>query len=671
MCGIAGIYRPGGLERGDAERHVWAMARALAHRGPDDEGAWADAEAGIALGHRRLSIVDLSPLGHQPMASSCGRWLITYNGEIYNHLDLRLVLETKGRRFRGRSDTEVLAEAVAEWGVRGAVERCNGMFALGAWDRDERVLWLARDRAGEKPLYYGWAGRTFLFGSELKALRAHPAFRGEVDPGALALYLHRRCVPAPHSIYRGVCKLPPGTLVAVRGLGETGPEPYWDPCERFEAATRDPFRGGEAEAVAELDALLRDAVRIRMEADVPLGALLSGGVDSSLVVALMQAQGARPVRTFTIGFGEPRYDEAGHARAVAAHLGTDHTELYVSPADVLDVIPRLPEVYDEPFADASQVPTVLVAALARRHVTVALSGDGGDELFGGYDHYRWAHRAWTAFGWAPGWMRSGAAHALRALPERGWDALLRPLAGRSGRRTPGQRVHQLAEMLAAPDARALFHWLVSDLRSGAAGVVRGATAKADRTDLDPWPRRGDPRERMMVRDFAAGLPDDMLVKVDRATMAVGLEGRMPLLDPRVAELAWRLPVGMKIRGREGKRVLRRLLYRHVPRSLVDRPKMGFCAPVDEWLRGPLREWAEHLLSERRLREEGVFDLRPVRRRWEEHVTGARDWRFDLWSVLMFQAWHEHARSAALSSEHATDAASAPSPGSLRLATLSQ
>ncbi|HEX8692864.1 MAG TPA: asparagine synthase (glutamine-hydrolyzing) [Longimicrobium sp.] len=643
MCGIAGLYRPGGLERGEAP-HAAAMGRALAHRGPDDHGTWADAEAGVALAHRRLSVVDLSPLGHQPMRSACGRWVLTYNGEIYDHADLRRELEGRGRAFRGRSDTEVLVEAVAEWGLRGALERCNGMFALAAWDRRNRVLYLARDRAGEKPLYYGWSGGVFLFGSELRALAAHPAFRGEVDREALARYLRHKCVPAPLSIWRGVRKLPAGALLAVKGTGEARPEVYWDAAALAEAAARDPFRGSEDEALAALDALLGDAVGMRMEADVPLGAFLSGGIDSSLVVALMQARSTRPVRTFTIGFHEGFYDEAVHARAVARHLGTDHTELYVTPRDALDVIPRLPDVYDEPFADPSQIPTVLVAELARRHVTVALSGDGGDELFGGYEHYRWAHRAWRSVGWLPRPARSGLARALSAVPAAAWNRLLAPggEARRVGRRTLGERVHQLAAVLPSPGAREVLDWLVSDWRDGAAAAVPGAPPAAD-LRTGPWPHLHDARERMMLRDFALGLADDMLVKMDRAAMAVALEGRMPLLDPRVAEFAWRLPVGMKVRGREGKRVLRRLLYRYVPRALVDRPKMGFCTPVDEWLRGPLRDWAEALLDERRLSAEGFFDPAPVRRRWSEHLSGERDRRFDLWSVLMFQTWLERAR----------------------------
>ncbi|HEX2211558.1 MAG TPA: asparagine synthase (glutamine-hydrolyzing) [Longimicrobium sp.] len=638
MCGIAGIYRPGGLRRHDAPAAT-AMTRALAHRGPDDEGVWMDGEAGIALGHRRLSILDLSPLGHQPMASACGRWVVSYNGEIYDHVALRGVLERAGHRFRGRSDTEVLVAAIAAWGVRGAVERCNGMFALAAWDRAERVLWLARDRAGEKPLYCGWAGDAFLFGSEPGALRAHPEFRADVDRDALALYLRRKCVPAPRSIYLGIRKLPPGTVLAVRGRTEAEPVAYWDPASLAEAAARDPFRGSEDDAVAGLDALARDAVRIRMEADVPLGAFLSGGVDSSLVVAMMQAQSARPVRTFTIGFHEERYNEARHAGAVAEHLGTDHTELYVTPRDALDVVPRIPEIYHEPFADASQIPTTLVAALARRHVTVALSGDGADELFGGYDHYRRAHALWRSIRWVPRPLRR-AATLLRAVPAERWDAVLRPLAGR---RSPGARLHRLAEVLPSGTAAEAFDSLVTDWRGGAAAAaVLGAAPDADR-QADPWPRLRDVRERMMLRDFATTLPDDMLAKVDRATMAVSLEGRMPLLDPRIAQFAWRLPAGMKVGGGEGKRVLRRLLYRYVPRALVERPKMGFCTPVDAWLRGPLRDWAESLLDERRLREDGYFNPRPIRRRWAEHARGARDRSAELWSVLMFQAWLDHSR----------------------------
>ena len=408
MCGITGIYRPGGLERRDGPA-LASMTRALVHRGPDDQGVWTDEDAGIALGHRRLSIVDLSPLGHQPMESACGRWVVSYNGELYGADELRTTLGRAGHSFRGRSDTEVLVASVAEWGVRGAVERFNGMFALAAWDRREHTLHLVRDRSGQKPLYYGWAGGALLFGSELKALRPHPDFHDEVDRDALAMYLRRRCVPAPRSIYRGIRTLAPGTVLAVRGAGTMrGPSAYWDPVALAEAAARDPFRGSEGEAVAALDELVRDAVRIRMVADVPLGAFLSGGVDSSLVVAAMQAQSSRPVRTFTVGFREDQYDEARYARAVAAHLGTGHTELYVTPRDALDVVPRIPTLYDEPFADSSQIPMALVSALARESVTVALSGDGGDELFGGYARYQWTRNLWRSVGWVPRPLRRAA-----------------------------------------------------------------------------------------------------------------------------------------------------------------------------------------------------------------------------------------------------------------------
>jgi asparagine synthase (glutamine-hydrolysing) len=643
MCGITGIYRPGGLQRRDGPA-LASMTWALAHRGPDDQGVWEDGEAGIALGHRRLSIVDLSPLGHQPMKSACGRWVVSYNGELYSADVLRGELERAGHRFRGHSDTEVLVAALAEWGVRGALERFNGMFALAAWDRRERTLHLARDRSGQKPLYYGWTGGVLLFGSELKALRAHPDFLDVVDRDALAMYLRRRCVPAPRSIYRGVRTLAPGTVLAVRGPGEAHPEAYWDPAALAEAAERDRFAGSEDEAVAALDELVRDAVRIRMVADVPLGAFLSGGVDSSLVVGAMQAQSGRPVRTFTVGFHEERYNEAHHARAVAAHLGTDHTELYVTPADALDVVPRIPAMYDEPFADASKIPMALVSTLARESVAVALSGDGGDELFGGYARYRWAHNLWRGVGWAPRPLRRAAGALVRAVPAAGWDRVLRPLARAAGRRSPGTRVRQLAEVIPVTSAAEAHRWFVSDWRSGAAAAVIGASPEAELA-LEPAPRLRDLRERLMLCDYAGSLADDMLVKLDRATMAVSLEGRTPLLDPRVVRFAWRLPVGMKIRGREGKRVLRRVLERYVPRELIDRPKMGFCTPLDAWLRGPLREWAESLLSERRLRHDGYFDPLQVRRRWAEHVSGAYDWHADLWNVLMFQAWLDHSRAS--------------------------
>ncbi len=644
MCGIAGYHDPGGLREESALSILGAMTSVLQHRGPDDCGVWCDPPAGVAFGHRRLSILDLSPLGQQPMESASGRYVVTFNGEIYNFGALRLELAALGHRFRGRSDTEVLLAAVSQWEVRPAVERFNGMFAFALWDRQRRTMHLVRDRAGEKPLYYGWAGRTLLFGSELKALRAHPAFRPSVDPNAVALFLKHGYVPAPLTIYRGIFKLPPGTLLSV-SADQPDPHPapvaYWSAREVAERGTAEPFAGTDDEAIAQFDALLRDAVRLRMEADVPLGAFLSGGVDSSTVVALMQAQSERPIKTFTIGFHEGAYDEARHAAAVARHLGTEHTELYVTPGDALAVIPRLPTLYDEPFADVSQIPTFLLSQLTRRHVTVSLSGDAGDELLGGYPFHRVGPAIWRAIGWIPPVLRRGASRAL-LLPwvQRGaFVQALGPLARRwTGKRELRERVRQTAEILAVPSGAALHRYLMSYWKTPAV-VVRGADSPQGPTaEETPEAVLRDLTHQAMYLDLVTFLPDDILVKVDRASMGVSLEARIPLLDHRVMEFAWRLPLSLKIRDGVGKWILRQVLYRYVPRSLVDRPKQGFGMPVAAWLRGPLRDWAEDLVDEGRIRAGGVLDPEPVRRKWKEHLSGRTSWDYDLWCVLMFQAW---------------------------------
>jgi asparagine synthase (glutamine-hydrolysing) len=647
MCGIAGFGWSGNGAPGDAAGIARRMADRVHHRGPDDADVWVDPAGGIALGHRRLSIVDLSPHGRQPMRSACGRFAIVYNGEIYNHRALRDELERAGAasRWRGHSDTEVMLAAVARWGVREAVRRFNGMFAFALWDTAERTLWLSRDRLGEKPLYYGWVGRVFAFASELKAFQALPDWRPAIDPGAVTLYFRYNCIPAPHTIYRGIAKLPPATLLRVplddaRPGVVPGSDPYWSALESAEAGVGAPQepRG----ALDRLDTLLRDAVALRMEADVPLGAFLSGGVDSSLVVALMQAQAARPVRTFTIGFTEEDYDEAASARAVAAHLGTDHTELYVTPAEAMGVIPSLPLIYDEPFADSSQIPTYLVSALARRHVTVALSGDGGDEVFGGYNRHAWVGRLWRSAGRVPVPVRRwGARVALGVAPAR-WDAVLgalRPLVAVSH---PGDSVHKLAQVIDAPNAHAMYRGLVSHWDQPASLVLGGhePSSPLDEARVAALP---DVTDRMMYLDQVSYLPDDILVKVDRASMAVSLETRAPYLDHRVVEFAWTLPLGEKVSGGEGKRVLRRLLAQYVPRALTERPKLGFGVPIGAWLRGPLREWAEALLAPDRLRREGILDPVPIRRRWEEHLSGGRSWQYHLWDVLMFQAWLDSSR----------------------------
>lgn len=646
MCGLTGGWS---RQRIDILRDsLPRMTDAIAHRGPDDDGHWVDVQAGIALGHRRLSIVDLSAAGHQPMLSTSGRWVIAFNGEVYNHLEIRYALERMGcaPAWRGHSDTETLLASIDAWGVEEALRRSAGMFAFALWDREERELWLARDRFGEKPVYYGWNRGAFLFGSELKALRAFEGFDANVDREALALYLRHNAVPAPFSIYQGIRKLLPGHWLRLcRNDLEQGvmPDPvvYWSAAERARAGRADPFGGTESEAVAELEVLLRDAVRRQMIADVPLGAFLSGGIDSSTVVALMQAQSARPVRTFSIGFNEAGYNEAEHAAAVARQLGTDHTEMYVSSRDALALIPRLPSMYDEPFGDSSQIPTALVAQLARRHVTVALSGDGGDELFGGYSRYFLASTLWSRISKFPLPVRRVAAQVVSAVPVGAWN-----IAGHVGglmfpshRRwsLPGDKIHKGAGILAKTSGKELYREMISHWRP--------STLMQDVRDGDAFgPPRGEPLrdffDYMMLEDSCHYMADDILVKVDRAAMAFSLETRVPLLDHRIFDFAWRLPSAFKVRDGTGKHILRQVLYRYVPQDLIDRPKMGFGVPIDSWLRGPLREWAEALLDPARLRDEGYFNPEPISRKWKEHLSGARNWQYHLWDVLMFQAWLE-------------------------------
>lgn len=649
MCGLAGVVRAAPELAARLEAEVRRMADTLAHRGPDDAGAWVDADSGVALGHRRLSIIDLSACGHQPMTSADGRYVIAYNGEVYNFVALRAELERLGAGFHGHSDTEVLLAAIVQWGLRSALERLNGMFAFALWDRVERTLHLARDRLGEKPLYYGWMGDAFLFGSELKALQAHPAWRGEVDRQALTLYLRHNYVPAPLSIYRGVFKLPPGGLATLRCARlRAGDAPdarsYWSLREVAERGRADPYRGTAAEAVQELEARLSEAVGLRMVADVPLGAFLSGGVDSSTVVALMQAQSPRPVRTFSIGFHEDEYNEAQHAAAVARHLGTEHTELYVTPAEAMAVVPDLPRLYDEPFGDSSQIPTFLVSRLARQQVTVSLSGDGGDELFGGYNRYFLAQRIWRMVGWAPPLLRRAAAGGITTLSPAAWNrgfaAVRRVLPARLRYANAGDKLHKLAEILSVPNPEAMYRGLVSHWKEPERIVIGGGEPATVLTDPESWAPLLSFPERIMFLDTLTYLPDDILVKVDRATMGVSLESRIPLLDHRLVEFAWRLPLAMKVRDGVGKWLLREVLYRHVPRALIERPKTGFGVPIDVWLRGPLRAWAEALLDEDRLAREGFFDPAPIRAKWAEHLAGRRGWHYYLWDVLMFQAWLE-------------------------------
>lgn len=635
MCGITGLWGKSGASTRAA---VEAMTATLAHRGPDDTGVWHDETAGLALGHRRLSILDLSPTGHQPMASHCGRYVIVFNGEIYNHTELRR--ELSPHPWRGHSDTEVMLETFSRLGVEATLARLVGMFAFALWDGRERMLYLARDRFGEKPLYYGRVGGSFLFGSELKALRAHPSWRAEVDRDALAAYLRYGCVPAPHTIYRGIRKLPPGSFLAIAPDAPDVPAPrrYWSCVEAATAAKSRPFPGDDREAAEQLEKLLLDAVGRQCIADVPLGAFLSGGVDSSLVVALMQAASGRPARTFTIGFHEWGYDEAPHAAAVARHLGTDHTELYVSATEAQSVIPALPGLYDEPFADSSQIPTHLVARLARQHVKVSLSGDGGDEMFGGYNRHSWADRAGKIRNVMPPWVRGTAAGILDSVAPGRWDALFRMLPRSAVPSAPGDKLHKLATALRCDTPQALYAQLVSQWPDPDAVVIGGHEPAAPGLPTSSRPGFGV-AEQIMLADAAGYLADDILVKVDRATMGVSLESRAPYLDHRVFEFAWRIPPAMKIRDGQGKWLLRQVLYRHVPRDLVERPKMGFGVPIDSWLRGPLRAWAEDLLDAARLKREGWFEPAPVRRAWKEHLSGTRNCQHRLWAILMFQAWH--------------------------------
>lgn len=639
MCGITGYWSLNLLDEGVADR----MARAISTRGPDDAGIWTEESSGIVLAHRRLSILDLSAAGHQPMVSPCESLVLSYNGEIYNHLELREELQANGGAFdwRGHSDTETLLAVLRHWGVQGGLERLNGMFAFALWDRREKRLFLARDRMGEKPLYYGKSGGNFLFGSELKALRAHPAWEGEINRNALTLFLRHNYIPAPWSIYRGIQKLPPAHFVVIGGEGKEVAEPvcYWDLGKIAEEGS-DGFAGDPQEMIEELNVLLRDAVSRRMMADVPLGAFLSGGFDSSLVTALMQAQSSRPVQTFSIGFKESAYNEAHHAKAVAEHLGTDHTELYVTPDDARAVIPRLPEIYDEPFSDSSQIPTFLVSQLARQQVTVSLSGDGGDELFYGYRRYLTGENIWRKCGWIPSFIRKSASCALRNTPRKLFSKGMRISPGRLVLNHVTDRLFRIGEVLGHGTRQSFYRHLVSHNKVPDRVVLGGTEPQTILSDESVLPELPGLREEMMYLDQMSYLPGDILTKVDRASMAVSLEARVPLLDHRVIEFAWKVPTALKYREGQTKWLLRQVLEQYVPRKLTERPKMGFGIPIGHWLRGSLRDWGESLLDENRLRQEGFFDPRPVRRMWEEHQGFKKNWHYYLWDILMFQIWFE-------------------------------
>ena len=640
MCGIAGIL--GGKHA--LEDHLEAMAAVLRHRGPDDHGIWFNADARIGLAHTRLSILDLSTAGHQPMPSASGRFIISFNGEIYNHLDLRTQLQKVGSapNWRGHSDTETLLAGFDTWGVEATVQKTIGMFAFAVWDKHSCTLTLTRDRIGEKPLYYGWQNGTFLFASELKAIKCHPSFCGEINRNALAAYMQFGNVPTPLSIYKGIAKLTPGTLLTIT-LGSAKdcvPVPFWSLVEVARQGERDPFQGTDAEAISELHSKLTAAISSQQIADVPLGAFLSGGIDSSLIVALMQSQSKNPVHTFTIGFEDAKYNEANFARDVATHLGTQHTELIVNADQAQEVIPLLPTLYDEPFADSSAIPTFLVSQLARREVTVSLSGDAGDELFAGYNRYLHAPQ----FANLPKVCRKALALTLQSISPSAWDraySVASPLLPKSLQiTTPGFKAHKLASVLHCESVRELYTNLLSQWLNSAEVVLDNdykcliTSQWQDVVDLQ------SKECKMMALDTLGYLPNDILHKVDRAAMGVSLEIRVPFLDHRVIEFAWRLPLHMKIRNGQTKWLVRQLLYKHVPRQLIERPKAGFGIPIGDWLRGPLKEWAEDLLSESRLRQGGYLNPVPIRNMWKVHLSGKRDWDQCLWNVLMFQAWQK-------------------------------
>lgn len=645
MCGIAGILDP--TASTNAERLgalASKMAASVEHRGPDDTGLWVDASAGVAFGHQRLAVIDLGTGGSQPMVSAGGRWVMAYNGEVYNYPEVRRRLECDGALFRGSSDTEVLVAAVERWGVDRALDACEGMFAAALWDRQERSLHLLRDRFGEKPLYYGWVGPLFAFGSELKTLTALPNFRAELDRRAVARFLRSNCIPAPDTIWRGVRKLLPGHLVTVRSPspGLLPPQRcYWSAGDAVADARKRRMTGSVSEMIDELEVALSDVVASRMVADVPVGAFLSGGIDSSTIVALMQQHASEPVRTFTVGFDDRSFDESSEAEAVAAHLGTDHTAVHVGDAEAIEVIPRLADIWDEPFADVSQIPTHLVSRVARQQVTVSLSGDGGDELFAGYNRHAWLERVWGRAALVPTRVRRAAGSALGGIPptviERA-ARVTRHLPVDWQVRNPSTKVAKLARVLAATDPEDAYRALTTHWDCPTLVLGRDDEPVIEEEHGELPVAGGGITEQMLWSDLVGYLPDDILVKLDRAAMAVSLETRVPFLDRKILDLAWRLPLDVKLREGQTKWVLRQVLHRHVPPALVERPKTGFGLPIGAWLRGVLAPWAEDLLEERRLRDQGLLDPAPIRQAWELHRTGRQDLGYELWDVLVLQSW---------------------------------
>lgn len=641
MCGLTGFWD---FKKQTSKETLLAYAEAMAaqikERGPDSWGGWCDEKAGIVLGHRRLAIVDLSEAGHQPMISSSEHSVMIYVGEIFNATELREELIALGCRFRGHSDTEVILEACEMWGVAAACERFIGMFAFAFWDRRNQKLFLARDRVGIKPMYWGFNQGILFFGSQVKSFTAHPQWRPNLDKNALTAYFRFNYVPTPLSIFEGVYKLFPGTVLSVDGQGRTEEVRFWDFQKIAEQGISQRLVRSTSDWVEELDVLLRDVIKRRMMADVPLGAFLSGGIDSSTVVALMQAQSLKPIQTFSIGFHETGFDEAKYAAQVAKHLGTNHHEWYLTASEACEIIPSIPNWFDEPFADVSQIPTFLVSRLARQFVTVSLSGDGGDELFAGYNRYFVGQAFWQRIRILPFWLRRVSAYGIQGISPKSWDNLAEIIPKRFRPRWVGDKAYKFADVLKSPKFAHLYRSLVSHWDTPEALVREGYEL-----DTPPWDKfeqltSGNFLDTMQIMDTLTYLPDDILTKVDRASMAVSLEARVPLLDHRLIEFAWNLPQDVKIRQGQTKWVLREVLNRYVPRHLIERPKMGFGVPINEWLRGPLRDWAEDLLCEKRLNEDGILNPAPIRKRWQEHLSGKRDWQYSLWGVLMFQTWKE-------------------------------
>ena len=646
MCGIVGYWDNRGVDASVVEN----MAQQIRHRGPDSAGVWISEPPILAMAHRRLSIIDLTEAGHQPMLSPCNRFVITFNGEIYNHLELRLILENKKSGFDwcGHSDTETLLAALRHWGVEKALNKLEGMFAFALWDKKEKILTLARDRLGEKPLYYGWQNKTFLFASELKAFKSNPNFIGKIDRDAISLQMRHSYIPSPFTIYKKIRKLPPGCYLNINfeknmSTDSLIPSPYWTVADTVKNGHQDLFFGSETDAIEDLDILLSKSVRKQMMSDVPLGSFLSGGIDSSLITALMQKESNKPIKTFTIGFDDSDYSEAIHAKNVSNHLGTDHNELYLSHQDALDVVPQLPSLYDEPFSDASQIPTFLLSKMTREHVTVSLSGDGGDELFGGYNRYVWSQEIWKHMSRFPLSVRKRIQSAIMTPPPQSLNKIIgyiRYLVPKNIRyNNMGDKIHKLAFLFDSPDQSHMYWKLISHW-DNTTDLVLGLE-KDPHTILSDNKRHLDGisfNEKMMYLDSMYYLPDDILVKVDRAAMGVSLETRVPFLDHKLVEFAWKIPLNMKIRDGHGKWLLKEILYKYVPRKLVDRPKMGFGIPLDSWLRGPLRDWGESLLDECRLKNDGYLNPEPIRKKWSEHLSGSRNWQYHLWDVLMFQAW---------------------------------